>query len=304
MKTYRDGTRAVKGISFDVAKGEIFGLLGPNGAGKTTIMKILGTLHTHTSGYAGVLGFDVKTQAKEIRSRIGFAMQEVGMDELATAEEMLLFHASLAKIPKKEARRRADELLQTFDLAEHAKRRVTRFSGGMQRRLDLAVSLIHTPQVLFLDEPSTGLDPKSRSDLWAILRRLRRDEGLTIVLSTHYMEEADELCDRIAIIANGELVAIDTPERLKRSVGRDTINVEVTALKSDQQVRLQGTFKSALRVEETHLIISARDGAANLLPALKIVDEAGCTVKSTHVKTPTLDDAFLKYTGQRLREDA
>lgn len=294
----------MKGITFDVAKGEIFGLLGPNGAGKTTTMKILGTLHSHTSGYAGVLGFDVKTQAKEIRSRIGFAMQEVGMDELATAEEMLLFHASLARIPKQEAKRRAAELLRTFDLAEHAKRRVTRFSGGMQRRLDLAVSLIHTPQVLFLDEPSTGLDPKSRSDLWAILRRLRRDEGLTIVLSTHYMEEADELCDRIAIVANGELVAIDTPERLKRSVGRDTINVEVQNLTPDQSQRLRSSFKSALQVDGNHLRISARDGAANLMPALKRVDAAGCTVTSTSVKTPTLDDAFLKYTGQRLTEEA
>lgn len=303
-KTYRDGTEAVRGVSFQVQKGEIFGLLGPNGAGKTTTMKILGTLHSHSEGSARVLGFDVAKQAKEIRARIGFAMQEVGMDELATAEEMLLFHARLAKIPKAEATARAKQLLQTFDLAEHAKRRVTRFSGGMQRRLDLAVSLIHTPDVLFLDEPSTGLDPKSRSDLWAILRRLRREHGLTIVLSTHYMEEADELCDRIAIIADGKLVAIDTPGALKRSVGFDSINVDVQALPEGAEANLTAAFGTAIRIQGQSLSIKARDGAAQLLPALQRVSAAGCQVTSTHVKSPTLDDAFLKYTGQRLQEDA
>jgi ABC-2 type transport system ATP-binding protein len=302
-KVYLDGTEAVNGITFQVEKGEIFGLLGPNGAGKTTTMKILGTLHSHTSGTASVLGFDVAKEAKEIRARIGFAMQEVGMDELATAHEMLMFHARLAKMPKAEAKARAAELLKTFDLEAHANRRVTRFSGGMQRRLDLAVSLIHTPEVLFLDEPSTGLDPKSRSDLWAILRRLRRDNGLTIVLSTHYMEEADELCDRIAIIADGKLVAIDTPGALKRSVGRDTILVDIANMAQGSETKLRATFKSAMQMQGQQLAIQARDGAAQLLPALKVIDAAGCKVVSTHVKSPTLDDAFLKYTGQRLQEE-
>jgi ABC-2 type transport system ATP-binding protein len=173
----------------------------------------------------------------------------------------------------------------------------------MQRRLDLAVSLIHTPEVLFLDEPSTGLDPKSRSDLWAILRRLRRDNGLTIVLSTHYMEEADELCDRIAIIADGKLVAIDTPGALKRSVGRDTILVDIANMAQGSETKLRATFKSAMQMQGQQLAIQARDGAAQLLPALKVIDAAGCKVVSTHVKSPTLDDAFLKYTGQRLQEE-
>ena len=236
VKEYKDGTQAVKGISFSVRKGEIFGFLGPNGAGKTTTMRILGTLHHQTSGSAKVLGLDLPEHANEVQKRIGFAMQEVGMDELATAREMLVLHARLYGIPKKEAVQQAEDLLRTFDLAEHADRRVTRFSGGMQRRLDLAVSLIHTPEVLFLDEPSTGLDPKSRSDLWRILRKLQ-GQGITMLLSTHYMEEADELCDRIAIIHAGRIAAIDTPENLKRSVGSDTVRVSLGSHPTDAQRR-------------------------------------------------------------------
>lgn len=301
-KTYRDGTRAVQGVSFQVNRGEIFGLLGPNGAGKTTTMHILGTLHHATGGAARVLGMDVKKDAKKIRRRIGFAMQEVGIDDLATAQEMLLFHASLHGIPKKEARARADSLLQTFSLTQHAKRRVTAFSGGMQRRLDLAVSLIHEPDVLFLDEPTTGLDPQSRQELWTILRRLCREKGLTVVMSTHYMDEADALCDRIAIINQGKVAAIDTPEGLRRSVGADTIRVRLgTTPDGETQARLKAAFKGArTRFDDGAIEIMVRSGEKSLLPALRVIDKAGLGVTGTRVLTPTLDDAFLKYTGQRL----
>jgi ABC-2 type transport system ATP-binding protein len=303
VKEYKDGTQAVKGVSFAVRKGEIFGFLGPNGAGKTTTMRILGTLHQQSSGTAKVLGLDVVAQAKEVKRRIGFAMQEVGMDELATAREMLVLHARLYGIALKEARAKADDLLRTFELLEHADRRVTRFSGGMQRRLDLAVSLIHTPEVLFLDEPSTGLDPKSRSDLWRILRRLQSD-GITILLSTHYMEEADELCDRIAIIHKGRIAAIDTPEALKRSVGADTVRISLAGAMSDRQwTALQRTFRAGnLKLDGGVLDIRVKDGSQSLLPALQAVADQGIAVRETRVLTPTLEDVFLQYTGASFQQ--
>jgi ABC-2 type transport system ATP-binding protein len=303
VKEYKDGTQAVKGISFTVRKGEIFGFLGPNGAGKTTTMRILGTLHKASRGQATVLGLDVGTEAREVQRRIGFAMQEVGMDELATAREMLVLHAQLYGIPRREAQRKAEELLRTFDLAEHADRRVTRFSGGMQRRLDLAVSLIHTPEVLFLDEPSTGLDPKSRSDLWRVLRRLQ-GQGITMLLSTHYMEEADELCDRIAIIHAGRIAAIDTPENLKRSVGADAVRVTLGQAPDARQRRgLERAFGAHnLSFADGSLDIRVKDGSKALLPALQVLASHGVAVKETRVLTPTLEDVFLQYTGARFAE--
>ena len=303
VKQYKDGTQAVRGVSFAVRKGEIFGFLGPNGAGKTTVMRILGTLHWKTSGEAKVLGMDVETQATEVQRRIGFAMQEVGMDELATAREMLVLHARLYGIPAKDAKTKAETLLRTFELLEHADRRVTRFSGGMQRRLDLAVSLIHTPEVLFLDEPSTGLDPKSRSDLWRILRKLQ-GQGITILLSTHYMEEADELCDRIAIIHQGRIAAIDTPENLKRSVGADTVRISLANGMTDKQwSSLQRTFRSSnVKLAGGVLDIRVKDGSQALLPALQRVSEEGVAIRETRVLTPTLEDVFLQYTGATFQE--
>lgn len=305
-KTYPDGTQAVKGISFEVRKGEIFGLLGPNGAGKTTTMRILGTLNRRTGGTARILGHDVETDAKALRHRMGFAMQEVGMDELATAKEMLHFHGALLGLPKRVVRERAQKLLETFDLEKHANRRVSRFSGGMQRRLDLAVSLIHEPDVLFLDEPSTGLDPKSRSDLWNILRRLRKEHGLTVVLSTHYMEEADELCDRIAIVAQGEIATIGTPKQLKEQVGADRILVDLLKEPTgDQLQQLQRTFgPDNLELEGPRVTVLVRNGPKLLMPALTKIHAVGLAIGSVEVRQPTLDDAFLQFTGQRLEVEA
>jgi ABC-2 type transport system ATP-binding protein len=302
-KTYADGTPAVRGVSFHVAKGEIFGLLGPNGAGKTTIMRILGTLHPASAGTATVLGLDVGRQAARVRERIGFAMQEVGMDDLATAREMVVFHARLAGIAKADAVRRAAALLETFGLTDHADRRVTRFSGGMQRRLDLAVSLVHQPEVLFLDEPSTGLDPASRADLWKVLRGLREEHGITVVMSTHYMEEADVLCDRIAIIADGRIAAIDTPANLKRSVGQDRIRVELGRAATDvQRTKVQRALGDGAHFDDGVLVVSVPDGGRALMPTLRAASDAGLDVVATRVLSPTLDDVFLRYTGKRLAE--
>ncbi len=304
-KRYHDGTYAVKGIDFEVQKGEIFGLLGPNGAGKTTAMKILGTLHRGTGGHAEVLGLDVQSHATQLRKRIGFAMQEVGMDDLATAWEMMMFHASLYKVPKAEATRRSKELLQAFDLWGARKRRVMAFSGGMQRRLDLAVSLLHRPEVLFLDEPTTGLDPTSRSELWQMLRNLRSQHGLTIFMSTHYMEEADVLCDRLAVMHQGRIAAIDTAENLKRGIGADKIDVKLGRTPSPQQrADLLKAFGERNVAFTDHVMsIAVKDGARSLLPAMRILDKAGLIIEGTKVRTPTLDDVFLKYTGASLHED-
>lgn len=305
-KTYPDGTKAVRGVSFTVRRGEIFGFLGPNGAGKTTTMRILGTLHEATAGKASILGFDVHAQGADVRRRIGFAMQEVGMDDLATAHEMLVLHAKLYGMTGAEAKARADELLRLFELTEHADRRVTRFSGGMQRRLDLAVSLVHTPEVLFLDEPSTGLDPKSRSQLWSILRDLRAKKGITILMSTHYMDEADALCDRIAIINKGRISAIDTPANLKRTVGADVVRVQVgQGLTPDQLRRLTGVFGAKNLVHaDGHLDVRVRDGGRSLMPALKVLTASGVSIQATRVMSPTLEDVFLQYTGTRLDAEA
>ncbi len=299
-KTYHDGTHAVKNVSFDVHKGEIFGLLGPNGAGKTTTMRMLGTLHEPTSGHARVLGFDVVGAAGRLRRRIGFAMQEVGMDDLATADEMLRFHASLYGMPKDLAKREAARLLKRFGLEKHARRRVMNFSGGMQRRLDLAVSLIHRPRVLFLDEPSTGLDPTSRSDLWNILRQLRDEQGLTILLSTHYMEEADELCDRIGIMDQGTLVAIDTPSKLKRGVGKDTVHLRTTKKPTKAQVQAFQKAYPELHVGDRTIDVRVEDGAKHLMKILELATRVKLPVEATRVVEPTLDDVFLHHTGQRL----
>ena len=304
QKTYPDGTSAVKGISFAVRRGEIFGFLGPNGAGKTTSMRILGTLHHATGGSARVLGLDVATQGRDIRKRIGFAMQEVGMDDLATAREMLILHAKLYGMSGSEAKGKAEEMLKIFDLAADGNRRVVRFSGGMQRRLDLAVSLIHTPEVLFLDEPSTGLDPKSRSDLWRVLRKIRAEQGVTILMSTHYMDEADALCDRIAIMNKGVIAAIDTPTNLKRAIGADRVRITLTAgITPAQWQALERTFRpgNVTRVDG-HIDIRVKDGAASLVPCLRIVDDLGVQVRETKVITPTLEDVFLKHTGARFDE--
>lgn len=301
-KRYPDGTHAVKGVSFDVQKGEIFGLLGPNGAGKTTTMRMLGTLHEPSGGWAKVLGLHVVTAAGLVRQHIGFAMQEVGMDDLATAEEMLRFHASLYGMPRDLAKREARRLLRQFGIEKHAHRRVMRFSGGMQRRLDLAVSLIHRPKVLFLDEPSTGLDPTSRAELWTILRKLRDEEGITILLSTHYMEEAEALCDRIGIMDQGELVAIDTPDNLKRGIGKDTVRIRTTRKPTKAQVKRFTDAYDEVTVSDHTIDVQVRDGAKRLMEILGVAQAAKLSIEATKVIEPTLDDVFLRHTGQRLEE--
>ena len=222
-KTYADGTEAVRGVSIRVARGECYGLLGPNGAGKSTIMGMLGTLVRPTSGRATVGGFDVVVEPREVRRHIGFAMQEVGVDAFATARELLVLQGRLHGLRRAEAVHRADLLLALVGLAELADKRLSGFSGGMQRRVDLAASLMHLPAVVFLDEPTEGLDPRARAAIWDALDQLRAHLGVTVVLTTHYMEEADRLCDRLGIIDRGSIVVEDTPAALKASVRGDSL---------------------------------------------------------------------------------
>ena len=222
-KTYPDGTEAVRAVTFRVAAGECYALLGPNGAGKSTIVGMLGTLVRPTSGRANVAGFDVVAKPREVRRRIGFAMQEVGVDAFATARELLVLQGRLHGLRRRESAHRAELLLAIVDLADVADRRLGEFSGGMQRRVDLAAALMHLPAVLFLDEPSEGLDPRARAAIWTALDRLRQQLHITVVLTTHYMDEANRLCDRLAIIDRGSIVAEDTPAALKASVASDSL---------------------------------------------------------------------------------
>jgi len=217
-KTYPNGKRAVQGVSFRVREAEVFGILGPNGAGKSTTINMLGTLVRPTAGRASVAGHDVATRAVDVRRSIGFAMQDAGVDPLATGREFLHVQGRLYGMPRGKVRARADELLALFELEAAADQRIASYSGGMKRRIDLAAALIHAPRVLFLDEPTEGLDPRSRRALWGALLKLREETRTTILLSTHYMEEADRLCDRIAIVDAGLVVAMDSPARLKASV--------------------------------------------------------------------------------------
>ena len=218
-KTYPDGTEAVRGVTFDVAAGECYGLLGPNGAGKSTTVGMLGTLVRPTSGRATIAGYDVEEQPQEVRRRIGFAMQEVGVDDFATGHELLVLHGRLHGLSRREATRRAGLLLELVGLAEAADRRMAEYSGGMQRRADLASALIHLPPVLFLDEPTEGLDPHGRAAIWDALERLKDALGMTVLMTTHYMEEADRLCDRIAIVDAGRIVVEGAPGELKGALG-------------------------------------------------------------------------------------
>jgi ABC-2 type transport system ATP-binding protein len=222
-KRYPNGTDAVNGISFRVRSGEVYGILGPNGAGKSTTMGMLGTLVRPTAGRATVAGCDVVGHSREVRRRIGFAMQEVGVDALATGSELVVLHGRLQGLPRREAERRAGLLLDLFGLGDAAHRRMTEYSGGMKRRVDLASALIHLPPVLFLDEPTEGLDPHARTAIWETLEQLNQALGMTVVLTTHYMEEADRLCDRIAIVDRGRIVAEGTPQQLKTSTRSATL---------------------------------------------------------------------------------
>lgn len=306
-KVYPDGTRAVQGVSFQVGRGEFFGFLGPNGAGKSTTIKILITLLDKTSGEARVFDHDVDRDADAIRRRIGYSAQEIGLDDELTGRENLLLQGRLYHLPAAELKQRVEELLALMDLSADADRPAGSYSGGMRKRLDLATGLIHRPELLFLDEPTTGLDPQNRAGLWKHLERLNKDEGLTIFLTTHYMEEADRLCDRLAIIDHGRIIAEGSPASLKAQLGGDIVALtfkEEAGTQERAAALMKGLpFVRDVTVGEDGINVIVQDGGAAVPELMHVLGEAGLRVARLSMTTPTLDDVFLKHTGHSIRQE-
>ena len=306
-KTYPKGVRALDGLSFAAAEGEVFGLLGPNGAGKSTTVKILVTLSTPDAGRAFVAGYDVVREADRVRRSIGYVPQASGVDVHATGRENLFLQGRLQRVPPAELRRRVDELLETFSLGEFADRIVRTYSGGMKRRLDVAMGLVHRPRVLFLDEPTTGLDPEARAAMWEELERLAGREQLTILLTTHYLEEADRLARRVAIVSRGRVVVEGEPEQLKRALLGEAVTVELADGVTEEAAAI---VRRVGQVEETvvdgRLLRARVEHGAQAVPAiLSSLDAAGVAVASVTVSRPSLDDVYLHYTGRAFSsEDA
>jgi ABC-2 type transport system ATP-binding protein len=299
---FKGGLKAVDGIDLTVAPGEVFGFLGPNGAGKTTTVRMLVTLLRPTGGHARVAGFDIAAHPHEVRQRIGVALQEAALDLLMTGRELIELQATLHGVPPADVRKRGQDLIERVGLAQAQDRRVGTYSGGMRRRLDLAMALIHEPEVLFLDEPTTGLDPVSRVTLWEEVRRLR-DSGTTVFLTTQYLEEADQLADRVGIINAGRIVADGTPAALKAEVGWPHLDVMLEGEFPDtaRAREILRRFGEELPVDDgVHCSVQVVEGAAAIAPVVRALDEGGFKVKSLELVAPTLDDVFVQKTGRHL----
>lgn len=303
-RTYGKGEKAVPALdrlSLAVPAGVIFGLLGPNGAGKSTTVRILTTLSTADSGTATVAGFDVGREAGKVQRAIGYVSQKPGFDPAATGRENLVLQARVHGLPRREAARRAADLLSRFQLTDAADRLARTWSGGMQRKLDVALGLIHGPQVLFLDEPTTGLDPEARAEMWEEISRLRSD-GLTVLLTTHYLEEADHLADHLAVIDRGTMVVEGRPDDLKAQVGHDTIVVDLTSEEDTGPARqaLTEAIPTATRItaEGTTTRVTVPDGESALAAAVSAVARAGIELTSLTLARPSLDDVYARYAGR------
>ncbi|MFM7687597.1 MAG: ATP-binding cassette domain-containing protein [Actinomycetota bacterium] len=297
-------TEAVSGVDLSIATGEIYGFLGPNGAGKSTTVRMLCTLLAPTGGTARVAGFDVATEAEKVRLRIGVALQEAALDPKQTGRELLDLQGRLYGLSKAERTRRLGELLDLVAIGDAIDRRIGTYSGGMKRRLDLAAALVHQPDVLFLDEPTTGLDPTSRAAVWEEVRHLNHDLGMTIFLTTQYLEEADALTDRVGIIAQGRLVAEGTPEELKRSVGSDLVIARVPAGRGREVADAVASLPQVQTVEVSgdEVVMSVLNGPTAISPVALALAAAEVTVEGLTLRTPTLDDVFLHITGGRLQD--
>jgi ABC-2 type transport system ATP-binding protein len=289
---------AVDKVSFKVKEGEIFGFLGPNGAGKTTTINMLCTLLKPTEGRATVNGYDVVKQQAEVRRSIGLVFQEPTLDEYLTAEQNLRFHAYAYKVPGEEREKRINELLELVELSDRRKSKVSTFSGGMKRRLEMARGLLHSPQVLFLDEPTLGLDPQNRRHIWDHILNLRKKNNLTIFLTTHYMDEAEN-CNRITIIDHGKIIALDTPDKLKDMVGGDLVTLK--AEDNDAVVsELREKYNLLPIIEQDAIIFSVSQGEKFLV---KLMGSFQNRLTSISIRRPTLDDVFLKLTGRAIRDE-
>ena len=304
VKTYPKGIRALDGVGFAVERGTVFGLLGPNGAGKSTTVKILTTLTVPDAGRAVVAGHDVVRDSQAVRRAIGVVGQKNGVDPDATGRENLRLQGDFYGIPARRLRERIAELLDRFDLTEASDRLVRTYSGGMQRKLDVAIGLINNPSVLFLDEPTTGLDPEARADMWAEIERLAHEEGVTVLLTTHYLEEADRLASQLAIVDRGSIVVAGTPEQLKSELHGDTLVVELGASVNGQALQAIDGIDGVHEPEVDGRVLRARaDAGARAVPAvLAALEAAGVPVAAVTVSRPSLDDVYLRHAGRTFEE--
>lgn len=300
----KEAIESVKDVSIAIKPGEIFGFIGPNGAGKTTTMRMLSTLLLPSGGTAHIAGFDIVKKAQEVRKVIGYVSQNGGLDQFFNAKDNLVFQGQLHGTNKKDAEKRAAELISLFELESFAHRLVTTYSGGQRRRADIATALMHKPKLLFLDEPTTGLDPQSRAQVWQEIRSLK-EQGMTVFLTTHYLEEIDALCDRVAIIDHGVIVAEGTTHDLKKTISGDLIIVGIdnislgklhNLVKTETYVREINESKDGLRIYVEH-------GEVALPQLVRLFDKAQLTINNISLSKPSLDDVFLKQTGRSLREN-
>jgi len=301
VREFKNGPRAVDGIDLRVAPGEIYGFLGPNGAGKSTTVLMLTTLLPPTAGQARVAGFDIVTEGPRVRTAIGAALQEAALDPLLTGQEHMRLQTALHGLPKREREERSRELLARVGLAQAADRKVGAYSGGMKRRLDLALALVHRPRILFLDEPTTGLDIQSRTALWEEVATLAGEQGVTVFLTTQYLEEADALADRVGIIDHGHIVAEGTPAELKSEIGRPT--VEVTPHDPAEQARVEGVlrrFGEQTRATPKSMAVRLEGGESALPEVVRALDAEGVSIERLQLHAPSLDDVFLAKTGRSL----
>lgn len=298
VKNY-GGFEAVKGISFEILEGEFFGLLGPNGAGKTTLLGMLSTILSVTSGDAFVNGFDVKKEPDRVRESIGMVFQDSSLDLDLTARENLMLHSELYSMQKDEALKACKRVLEMVELEKFAEKQVKTFSGGMKRRLEIARGLMHTPKILFLDEPTLGLDPQTRRSVWKYVQKLSKNEKITVILTTHYLEEADFLCDRIAIIDQGKVIEIGSPKELKQKIGG-----EVVTVKTPEPDRLVKLVSNAKVEKHDHEVMFTVKDSAKFVPELaKKADKNNVTLESVEMHKPTLEDVFIALTGHAIRDE-
>ena len=299
--------KALDNISFQIEEGEIFGFLGPNGAGKSTTMMILTTLLKPTSGNASVQGFDVVTQAKRVRENIGFVQQEIGVDEYLTGRENLIFQSRISQMPKEKVQSRIDEVISLVELEEKQNEAAITYSGGMRKRLDIACGLLHRPKVLFLDEPTVGLDIQTRRKIWEYIRKIHKEFDMTLFVSTHYMEEADKLCDRVGIIDYGKIQVIDTPEIMKNAMGSDMISFSLIngIAKQDELINRikQIEFVNQVTRKQGEIIIKSSQCSEVIPKIFQTTSEMNVEIDSLSLNKPTLDDVFISYTGHNLRDD-
>jgi len=294
---------AVDSVNFTVKKGEIFGFLGPNGAGKTTTIKMLTTLLNPTQGSATIAGYDIKKQRNQVRQNIGIVFQEPALDTELNGEENLEYHARMYGLKKENRKQRIDEVLKLVDLEEKRKVLVKNYSGGMKRRLEIARGLMHYPTVLFLDEPTLGLDSQTRRAIWEYIKKMNKKEETTIFLTTHYMDEADYLCDRVGIIDHGKILVIDEISNLKNSVAKDIITLSCDNLEKLKEILEDEKWISKIKQHDETLTLGVEKGDEKIPIIIEIAQKTGVKIKSISVRKPTLDDVFISYTGRTMRDD-